>query len=84
MRIRAPIARRKGRSHIGGVVTISISAAAFEAIKATLAKGSTADARPDGKGGYLIVLPHAVLNRLKAMRGPGESYSDVILRLARG
>jgi hypothetical protein len=23
----------------------------------------------------------AVLNRLRAMRGPGESYSDVILRL---
>jgi hypothetical protein len=24
----------------------------------------------------------AVLDRLRAMRGPGESYSDVILRLA--
>ena len=24
------------------------------------------------------------LNRLKALRGPGESYSDVIVRLARG
>jgi predicted CopG family antitoxin len=23
-----------------------------------------------------------VVNRLRAMRGPGESYSDVILRLA--
>jgi hypothetical protein len=49
-----------------------------------LAKGSTADARPDGKGGYPIVLPHAVLDRLEATRGLGESYSDVILRLARG
>jgi hypothetical protein len=46
------------------VVTISISASAFEAIKTTVAKGSTADARPDGEGGYLIVLPHAVLDRL--------------------
>jgi hypothetical protein len=36
--------------------------------------------RPDGKGGYLIVLPHAVLDRLKAM--PGYSYSDVIVRVA--
>jgi hypothetical protein len=26
--------------------------------------------------------PALVLNRLKTMRGPGESYSDVILRLA--
>lgn len=25
--------------------------------------------------------PH-VLNKLRALRGPGESYSDVILRLA--
>jgi hypothetical protein len=28
------------------------------------------------------VLPHAILDRLKTMRGPGESYSDVIMRLA--
>jgi hypothetical protein len=27
--------------------------------------------------------PH-VVNRLKAMRGPGQSYSDVILALAAG
>jgi hypothetical protein len=36
------------------MVTISISAAAFDAIKATLAKDRPSDARPDGKGGYLI------------------------------
>jgi len=29
----------------------------------------------------LIWLDHAVVNRLRAMRGPGESYSDVILQL---
>jgi hypothetical protein len=29
------------------------------------------------------VVPHAVLDRMCALRGPGESYSDVILRLAR-
>jgi hypothetical protein len=39
-------------------------------------------ARPDGKGGYLVTLPRGVLDRLKALRGPGESYSDVILRVA--
>jgi hypothetical protein len=66
------------------MVTISITSEAFAAIEATFAKGSKADARPDGKGGYLIVLPHALLDRLKAMRGAGESYSDVILRLAKG
>jgi hypothetical protein len=72
------------RPHIWCVVTISITAEALVAIAATLPDTREADARPDGKGGYLIVLPHAVLDRLKAMRGPGESYSDVILRLARG
>jgi hypothetical protein len=66
------------------MVTISITAEAFAAIEATLLKGTKSEARPDGKGGYLIVLPHAVLDRLKAMRGAGESYSDVILRLAKG
>jgi hypothetical protein len=30
----------------------------------------------------LVTLPRAMLDRLKSLRGPGESYSDVILRLA--
>jgi hypothetical protein len=58
------------------MVTISITPAAFAAIKATLPKESHAETRPDGRGGYLITLPHGVLNRLKAMRGPRESYTD--------
>jgi hypothetical protein len=28
-----------------------------------------------GKGGYFITLPHGVVDRLTALRGPGESYS---------
>lgn len=28
-----------------------------------------AEARPDGKGGYLITLPHGVIDRLGAIRG---------------
>ena len=36
------------------------------------------------RGERLIWLAPNVVNRLKAMRGPGESYSDVILRLAKG
>jgi len=34
------------------------------------------------QGGYFITLPHNVLDRLKAARGPGESYSEVIVRMA--
>ena len=38
--------------------------------------GREAERRSDGKGGYFVTLPHAVVDRLKALRGPGESYSD--------
>jgi predicted CopG family antitoxin len=34
------------------------------------------------RGERLIWLDHAVVARLWALRGPGESFSDVILRLA--
>jgi predicted CopG family antitoxin len=33
------------------------------------------------RGERLIWLERAVVDGLRAMRGPGESYSDVILRL---
>jgi hypothetical protein len=55
---------------------------AFAAIEATLPKGMKGEARRDGKGGLFLTLPLDVLNKLKALRTPGESY-DVILRLAR-
>ena len=40
--------------------------------------GYDADAIGDQR--YVWLAPN-VVNRLRAMRGPGESYSDVILRL---
>ena len=40
---------RQGGSHIRPMDTIAITPAAFASI---------AEARPDGKGGYLITLPH--------------------------
>jgi hypothetical protein len=33
-------------------------------------------------GERLIWLDRAVVDRLRSLRGPGESYSDVILRIA--
>jgi hypothetical protein len=63
-------------------VTISISPAAVAAVASALPRGSTSDARPDGQGGYLLTLDRRVLDCLAAMRGLGESYSDVIMRLA--
>jgi hypothetical protein len=66
------------------MVTISITLAAFEAIKSTLP--DDADAFPpelDERGGVRFVVDHRTLDRLTALRGPGESYSDVILRMVK-
>ena len=70
--------------YIAAVVTISITIAAYDAIRATLP--DDADAFPperDGRGGVRFLVDHKTLDRLTALRGPGESYSDVILRMAK-
>ena len=41
------------------------------------------EAGVDDKGERYIWLPRAVVDRLRSLRGPGESFSDVILRLAK-
>jgi hypothetical protein len=65
------------------MIRIAISAEAFEAIAATLPFGSmNYENKTNERGEKLIWLDHAVVARLRAMRGPGESYSDVILRIA--
>jgi hypothetical protein len=66
------------------VIRIAISQAAFDAIAATLPLGSVSyEAATNEKGERLIWLPAAVVERLRSLRGPGESYSDVILRVAK-
>ena len=63
---------------------IAITVEAFEAIARTLPLGSVGyENKTNERGEKLIWLDHAVVARLRAMRGPGESYSDVILRIAR-
>ena len=67
------------------MIRIAISEAAFEAIAKTLPIGSVGyENATNEKGERLIWLDPGVLARLRALRGPGESYSDVILRLASG
>jgi hypothetical protein len=66
------------------MATILITAKAFAAIDATLLQPFKAEGQPDDKGGYLLRIQHAKLNRLAQLRRPRESYSDVILRLAKG
>jgi hypothetical protein len=62
------------------VIAISITLEGYEVTKTTLPEG--ADSCPNDRGGVRIWLARAVVDRLKAVRGAGESYSDVILRLA--
>ena len=65
------------------MVRIAISQAAFDAIAATMPFGSVNfEAGVDDKGERYIWLPRAVVDRLRSLRGPGESYSDVILAVA--
>jgi hypothetical protein len=55
----------------------------YQAIRATLPEGADSwPAQPDGRGGVRIWLDREFVNRLGQMLGPGESYSDVISRLA--
>jgi hypothetical protein len=64
------------------MIRIAISAEAFEAIARTLPLGSVGfENKINERGERLIWLDRAVIDRLRAMCGPDESYSDVILRL---
>jgi hypothetical protein len=63
------------------VIRLSITPVAFDAISATLPLGSVGFGEAREKGERLIWVETAVVERLRALRGPGESYSDVILRL---
>jgi hypothetical protein len=65
------------------MIRIAITPAAFEAIAATLPGNVGFENKRDANGDWFIWLDHAALAKLKALRGPGESYSDVISRLAK-
>ena len=66
------------------MIRIAITQAAFDAIAATLSRGSVGfENATNERGERLIWLDHSVVARLRSLRGPGESFSDVILRLAK-
>jgi hypothetical protein len=65
------------------LVRIAITQAAFDAIASMLPPGSTGyENAVNEKGERLIWLERRMLDKLNSYRRPGESYSDVILRLA--
>jgi hypothetical protein len=64
------------------MIRIAISQAAFEAISATRPFGNVSFEQATNEHGQRYVwLERSVVDRLRAMRGPGEDTSDVILRL---
>jgi hypothetical protein len=65
------------------MIRVAISAEAFEALASTIPLGSVVfEKELDANGQCHVRLNRAVVERLRSLRGPGESYSDVILRLA--
>ncbi len=64
------------------MVRLSITPAAFDAICKTLPLGSVGfERQPVENGEVAIWVDPAAANQLTALRAPGESYSDVILRI---
>jgi hypothetical protein len=56
------------------LITISITAEAYEAIKGTLPNGADVwPGEPDGQGGFKIALNRRFVDRLRAVRRPGEN-----------
>jgi hypothetical protein len=63
------------------MIRITISQAAFEAIARSLPFGSVSfQNKTNERGERLIWLEPRVVDRLRTLRGRGESFSDVILR----
>ena len=64
------------------MIRIAITEAAFAAIKATLPVGSAAyEPQRTAQSGYFIWVERSWLNKLEALRQPGEGLSETIIRL---
>ncbi len=63
------------------MIRIALSDSAYDAIASTLPKGSARWPMQRDGNQCFIQVESAVVNRMRALRRPGESYSAVILRL---
>ena len=72
---------RPGRDQRPEIIRIALNEVAYEAIASTLPKGAARWPMQRDRGQCFIQVEAAVLDRMRAMRRPGESYSQVILRL---
>jgi hypothetical protein len=61
------------------MIQIAITKAAYNALRRSFPRG----ARPPKREGLVFIWLHKHdLQKLRAIRGPSESYSDAIIRLA--
>jgi predicted CopG family antitoxin len=65
------------------MISIPISEEAYEALKARMPRIDQAPTSQGRNGQIRISLDRKFVDRLLELRRPGESYSDVILRLAK-
>jgi hypothetical protein len=70
-----------GWNQLTAMIRIALSDAAYDAIASTLPKGSARWPMQRDGDECFIQVESAVVDRMRAMRRPGESYSAVILRL---
>jgi hypothetical protein len=66
------------------MIRIAIAPAAYAAIAGMLPGDVGVERARAENGDIYIWLEPGLLAKLKALRGPGESYSDVILALSKG
>ena len=63
------------------MIRVVLTDAAYDPIASTLPKGAARWPMQREQGQCFIQVEAAVVDRMRAMRRPGESYSEVILRL---
>jgi hypothetical protein len=63
------------------MIRVALTDAAYDVIASTLPKGAARWPMQRDRGQCFIQVEAAAVDRMRAMRRPGESYSQVILRL---
>jgi hypothetical protein len=63
------------------MIRVALTDAAYDAIASTLPKGAARWPMQRDQGQCFIQVEAAVIDRMRAIRKPGESYSHVLLRL---
>jgi hypothetical protein len=79
IRLDEALGKRPICCYIGIMIRISITEAAYAAIASSLSENIRVKPNADSVS---VWLPRVTVMQLERLRGPGDSYSDVIMRLA--